>query len=211
MTDGPDAQSQHAKPIIGVAGGIGSGKSMIARQFESLGCARFDADAVAKAHLQDDDVKQQLTQWWGADVLDARGNVDRSQIAKIVFADPAERQRLESLIHPRVAADRQRMIESAMNDDDVCAIVLDVPLLFEAGVDQLCDRVVFVQANESTRAQRVAAHRGWTLEDLRQREENQWSLQKKLDSSTDLIDNNQGTVQSLTQVRELLTRICESF
>src|SRR5436190_23359086 len=90
----------HEKPIIGITGGIGSGKSFVARLFGELGCVVIDSDAQVRAAYERPDVKATLRQWWGAEAFDAAGNVSRPAIARRVFADPAERARLEGLVHP---------------------------------------------------------------------------------------------------------------
>src|ERR1700712_2002924 len=93
----------HGKPIIGISGGIGSGKSFVARLFGELGCVVIDSDAQVRIAYDLPRVKQALREWWGDGVFDAGGNVSRSAVARRVFADPAERARLEGLLHPLVA------------------------------------------------------------------------------------------------------------
>ncbi|MBI1370229.1 MAG: dephospho-CoA kinase [Planctomycetes bacterium] len=197
------------KPIIGLAGGIGAGKSTVARQLASLGALVIDADAIAKAALDLDDVKRELRAWWGDEVIDAAGRVDRKAVARRVFDHPTERKRLEGLIHPIVAAERDRLIAAGEADPAVKAIVLDVPLLFEVGLDQRCDRVVFVDADRATRLRRVAA-RGWDAAEMDRREKNQWPLDRKLQLAHDIIDNTISEADCFSQVQALLRRILDS-
>jgi len=198
------------KPIIGLAGGIGSGKTSVAESFARQGAKVFDADAVAQAVLDREQIRDVLVDWWGKQILDERGHVDRRRVAERVFNDQAQRKRLESLIHPIVAARRNEMIEQAQADPAVRAIVLDVPLLFEVGLDKLCDHVIFVRADRADRLARLAKTRGWGAEELDRREKNQWPLDKKLQFAHDIIDNDNGEADRDAQVRSLLERILET-
>jgi len=198
------------KPIIGLAGGIGAGKTSVAESFARQGAKVFDADAVAQAVLDREQIRDVLVDWWGKQILDERGHVDRRRVAERVFNDQAQRKRLESLIHPIVAARRDEMIEQAQADPAVRAIVLDVPLLFEVGLDKLCDRVIFVRADRADRLARLAKTRGWGAEELDRREKNQWPLDKKLQFAHDIIDNDNGEADRDAQVRSLLERILET-
>jgi dephospho-CoA kinase len=196
------------KPIIGMAGGIGSGKSWVARQMADLGGgAVFDADAVARRLLDEPQVRRQLVAWWGPQVVGPDGRVDRELVADRAFADSAERQRLESLVHPLVAAEQRRAIEQAQKSPSIRFIVLDVPLLFEAGIASECDCVVYVSADRATRLRRVAESRGWDADELARREKNQWPLDRKLDFSQHIVDNSDDEAQVKAQVRDLLPEI----
>lgn len=198
------------KPIIGLAGGIGAGKSTVARLFGSLGARVIDADALARQAMDRPEVCEQLRVWWGAAVFDEHGQPDRRKIAWLVFGAPDQRKRLEGLIHPIVAAERERMIEAAREDPSVRAIVLDVPLLFEVGLDRLCDRIVFVHAERATRLRRVATQRGWDERDLADREKSQIPLDIKRSRAHNVVDGNASEAECLSQVRDVLNELLPS-
>lgn len=197
------------KPIIGLVGGIGSGKSTIAGQFASLGCAVIDADRLARQALEEPGVKSQLAAWWGGEVLDEQGKVNRSAISRVVFDNAEQLHRLEALIHPLVHRRRTELRRQHQADPAVKAIVEDVPLLMEKGLERDCDVVVFVDASEAARRERVAANRGWTSEELSRRQKNQVSLDTKRKHAHYVVDNNADEACSLRQVRQLLTRILQ--
>ena len=196
-----------AKPIIGLAGGIGSGKSTVAAMMSRLGGYVIDADALARQALQQPQVRRQLEDWWGPGVLDEQGRVDRRKVADRVFDSPQERQKLESVIHPLVSRERQRLVVAAQKDPAVRFIVQDVPLLFEVGLDKECDYTVFVEASSGTRLRRVERTRGWDRAELERREKNQWPLERKKKAADAIIDNDGDEAQCLGQVRSLLDRI----
>jgi dephospho-CoA kinase len=194
--------------VIGLAGGIGSGKSQVARMLADLGCVVIDSDAAARAALERDDVRDTLRQWWGDQVFDPSGRVDRGAVASIVFSDPEERRRLEALIHPLVKASRSEVIARAQAVG-VPAVVIDAPLLFEAGVNRECDAVIFVEAPETLRVERVRAARGWDDTELRRRESAQIPINRKREMSDHVI-NNTGDLASLRErVKAVLGQVLQ--
>jgi dephospho-CoA kinase len=195
--------------IIGLAGGIGSGKSTVARVFEALECVVIDSDKLSKEAMARDDVRETLRQWWGDEVLGADGQVDRRAVAKIVFSDPKERERLEGLIHPLIAQARARRIEDARNAG-VLAVVVDAPLLFEAGLDKEVDAVVFVDCPFETRLERVKTGRGWDEREMQLREKAQLGVEHKRQRSDYEVVNMGGPDDLRRQVSQILTRITEA-
>ncbi|MFN7022718.1 MAG: dephospho-CoA kinase, partial [Phycisphaerales bacterium] len=186
-----------AVPIIGLAGGIGAGKSEVGRILQTLGCLVIDSDRRAREALDRPDVREKLVSWWGDGVLSPEGRVDRSKIASIIFSDAAQRQRLEELIHPIVRQDRAAMIaEARASATPPVAIIVDAPLLFEAGLDKECDAVFFVDAPADLRLARVLHSRGWTEDELRRREQSQLPLEVKRARST-LVLSNAGSADQL--------------
>ncbi len=174
--------------IIGLAGGIGAGKSEVARILADLGCVVTDSDAEARVALDRPDVRSRLVEWWGPGVVGPDGHVDRGAVAKIVFADPAQRTRLEALVHPLVKQSRAEAIRRA-REDRARAVVIDAPLLFEAGVDAECDAVIFVEAPHEVRLERVRATRGWDEAELARREAAQLPAYEKRRRSHEVLVN----------------------
>jgi dephospho-CoA kinase len=196
------------KPVIGISGGIGSGKSTVARLFGEMGCLVLNADDhVRELYATDPDVRRALRDWWGDQVFDTRGEVDRRTIARIVFADPAKLKRLETLLHPRVDRVRKAAMAAAANDAQVLAYVLDIPLLFEAGLDRQCDALVFVDAPRSQRLERVRIPRNWDETELERREKLQQPLDNKRRMSKYIIRNTADVGFAATQVEEVLREI----
>lgn len=198
------------KPIIGMLGGIGSGKSTVARLMaEHFGGLCIDADADARAALQLPEVRDQLLRWWGEGILDESGRVDRKKIADIVFEDPAQRQRLESVVHPRVARRRQQKLDAAAGDPSVRFVILDVPLLAEVGLTERCDALLFVEADRRTRLARVRATRGWDEAEVARREKNQMPLDRKRKMAHHVVRNDASEAECLAQLREVVSRILD--
>ena len=197
------------KPVIGIAGGFGSGKSFVARLFGELNCAVIDSDAQVRSAYSDPAVQRTLREWWGEGVFLSDGKVSRSEIAKRVFNDPQERKRLEGLIHPLVNEARQREMGILAHDPGTVAFVWDTPLLFEAGLSGECDAIVFVEAPFDLRLRRVAQTRGWDEAELLRRENLQWPLDRKRKISEYAIENSADVGEARSQVRAVLSRILE--
>lgn len=198
---------QHDKPIIGIAGGIGSGKSTVADILDELGCVVARSDSDARAVLHEPDVREQLLAWWGPTILTDDGAVDRRAVSRIVFNDPAERKRLEQLTHPRIEARRRRQFADAPAGTK--AFVIDAPLLFEAGLDADCDAVIFVEASRAVRLNRVRTGRDWDEAEFDRREGAQLPLDEKR-RRAEYVVRNEGDRDALrAAVAEMLKDIIE--
>lgn len=195
------------KPIIGIAGGIGSGKTFVAKLFGELGALVISSDAQVTEAYRDPHVRRTLLEWWGADVLRPDGEINRRFIGAKVFADAAERRRLEQLLHPRVHAARERAMAAAADDPGVVAFAWDTPLLFETDLHRACDAVVFVDAPLETRLARVAATRNWDAAELARRENSQWGLDRKREIADYVVSNTAGVEIARGQVQDVLSRI----
>ena len=189
-------------PIIGLTGGIGSGKSAVASVFQEHGCVVANADENAKAVLRDSEVRNQLVAWWGSKVLDFDGHVDRKMLANIVFNDSSAREQLEKLVHPRARQIQEAQFKNA--PQGTRALIIDAPLLIEAGLDALCEAVVFIEASREIRIERVKKTRGWTEEELTRREVAQLPLDTKRNKA-DYVLINEGTLDEVhNQVKQIL-------
>jgi len=177
-------------PLIGLLGGIGSGKSTVARIFEKLGCARIDADTLAHEVLETSEVKKTIVRRWGEGILLQDGRVNRKAVADIVFRDAEELSFLNGLILPRAFELVRKAVFEARNQGKVKAIVLDAPLLAEVGWDRECDILVFVDCDNSKRTTRLLARAGLDEKQLAAREKFQISLDKKARMAYYVINNN---------------------
>jgi dephospho-CoA kinase len=203
--------SKRAKAIIGICGGIGSGKSTVARLLAEAGCAVIDSDALNREVLGDPAIASELRDWWGPRVIADDGSLDRREVAEVIFGDPDERKRLESLTHPLIAERRVAMIAAGLRDPAVRAIILDSPLLFESNLDRQCDSVVFVATNEDRRLMRLQQTRGWDESELRRRAQSQAAPAWK-QSRSDFTIRNEGSFDELrTAVVETLTLILAEY
>ena len=198
------------KPIIGILGGIACGKSTAAQAFCKLGCRVIDADEIAHKVLDKPGVKAKISKYFGEETLDTHGRVDRRRLAKIVFGDPAKAAKLNALVHPLVLAEAERLIADWSRDAAVKAIVLDMPLLVEAGWAKRCDRLVFVRADARLRAERARKKGIFSEDELAKRENFQISLDKKASLADNVIENNSGVDELARQVGEIFSIVVDN-
>jgi dephospho-CoA kinase len=194
-------------PVIGITGGIGAGKSSVARVLAKLGALVIDSDALAHDELRSTEVTEAIRAMWGAEVCSAGGEINRTALGRKVFSDPVELQRLEDLLYPRINRRRRQIVAEEAGKKGLRAVVLDAPKLHEAGVDKECDAVIFVDADEDVRLRRVSQSRGWTPAELARREKMQIPLDKKRSMADYVVVNNHTGVDSLLPE---LKRILES-
>jgi dephospho-CoA kinase len=197
------------KPIIGIVGGIGSGKSFVAKIFGELGCLVIDSDALVRLAYSDPTIRMILRKWWGDEVFNADLSVNRSAIAAKIFTTPHMRELLEQLLHPWVDNQRKKLMYKAFGDAQVLAFVWDTPLLVENGLNSQCDAVVFVDASREVRLARVKESRGWDEAELERREKSQMPLDKKREISDYVLVNAAEADRIRGQIREILSQILE--
>lgn len=207
----PPRATGNAIPVIGLAGGIGAGKSTVAGIFARLGCLVVDSDARARAALDRPDVRAEVVRWWGEGVLgppDEQGErrVDRAKVAQIVFADPEQRRRLEALVHPIVRQDRAEAVRQGAAAG-ARAVIVDAPLLYETGLDAECDAVVFVDAPREARLRRVRESRNWDEAELDRREAAQLPLQSKRARADYRVSNDGALPELEREVARVLAEI----
>ena len=196
------------KPIIGLAGGIGAGKSFVAKLLEAAGCCRIASDEMVRAAYTHPAVRRAVADRFGDRVLDPAGRVDRKVIADIVFRNADERVWLEKLLHPVANQARLAVMEQSAGDEGVVAYVWDSPLLFETKLNELCDVTLFVDAPRADRLMRVAT-RGWGGSELSRRENVQMPLDKKRDQADYRLCNAEADPATPERVADLLDEVLQ--
>lgn len=180
-------------PIVGIAGGIASGKSFVSAQLRAKGAAVVSADQAAHDVLKLEGVKQAVRERFGDRVFNTAGEVERSELGKIVFAPPPDGPQqleyLEQITHPRIGEVLLGQLAQLAEHPSAPLVVLDVPLLFESGWNKFCDKVLFVDAPRELRARR-AADRGWSPEEFERREKAQLSTDAKRQQADVVVDNS---------------------
>ena len=183
--------------LVGLTGGIGSGKSEVTRRLAARGAVIVDADLIAREVVAPGTPGlAQVVEVFGPEVLTADGGLDRDAVAARVFDDSAARQRLNSIIHPLVGARSLELIAAAGEADPGAVVVNDVPLLVEAGLAGRYEVIVVVAADPETQLHRLVERRGMTENDARARIDAQAPLAEKL-AIADLVINNDGDLEKL--------------
>ena len=172
---------------IGLTGGIGSGKSTVARAFEALGVPVFSADAIGhRLSARGEPAYLEIVSAFGTAILDDAGELDRAALGDIVFADERQKKRLEQILHPLIL---QRMHEQA-DQETATYCILDIPLLVGTREVERVDRILVVDCKRSTRFERIRQRNGWRDEKIERVMQNQVSDASLVEAADDIVDNN---------------------
>lgn len=192
--------------IIGLTGGIGTGKSTAAEYLRGKGMAHVDADEISRSLTADgspmlkvlDDTFGPETEMGkqGVDILKSDGSLDRKALASLVFTDPQRKRKLDELMFGAIISEIDRSIDELQSRGGIPAILLDAPLLFEGGLESRCDVVVLLVADMDIRIARVCARDGAAPEEVGDRIRNQMSDEEKI-ARADIIIDNSGTQEML--------------
>jgi dephospho-CoA kinase len=196
------------KLVVGVIGSIGSGKSRVAELLARRGGRVISGDQAGHEALAQPELRDRIVQRFGSHVLTPGGDIDRRRLGAIVFADARQRKALEEIVFPWIRENLAGRIADALVDPAVSLIVLDAAVLIEAGWDDRCDRLVYVDAPRQIRLERVARQRGWSAAELAAREQAQLPLDLKA-ARADFLLTNDGTEDDLLQrVDRVLDQLC---
>ena len=193
--------------VVGLTGGIASGKSTVSNLFQQLGVPVICADELAhEAVKAGSPALEEIRREFGDDSIDEEGNLDRAAMARLVFHDPALRKKLESIIHPRVAEGRDSLLE-AFSLQGHTVVVVDVPLLYESGWEKEFDLVIVVHVPRSTQEQRLVDRDGMTREEARARLDAQMPIDEKRQRADKIVDNAGSLNGTREQVESILNEL----
>lgn len=192
------------KPVIGLVGGIGAGKSSAALCFAMRGGWVIDADALGHEVLRRPAIIARLVARWGPSIQKPDGSLDRREIGRIVFANSSERKALEELVFPEIGERCREEIQRGFADASTRFVVLDAAVMLEAGWNNVVDWIVYVDAPRELRLARLTSRSGWTAENLTAREAAQLAEDVKQSRSDAVIQNNADLDALQTQVDLLL-------
>lgn len=193
--------------IIGLTGGIATGKSTISGMFVKQGIPVIDSDLIAKQVVEvNKPAYLKIVESFGDDILLCTGHLNRKKIATVVFNDDEKREKINSIIHPEV----KKVIVNEMKKFDALGnpfIVLDVPLLFESGFDELCDFTVVVFTDVKTQYSRLMMRDNLSKEEAEKRIEAQWNIKEKLRLADFKIDNSLSILETRKQFDMLMKKL----
>jgi dephospho-CoA kinase len=193
---------------VGLTGGIGTGKATVAKMLSSLGALVIDADRLAHEAVHPGSRPwKQVVRAFGKGILGRDGRIDRRRLAAIVFSDPGKLRLLDSIVHPPVLREMRRRMERAAAEGRYPVAVADVPLLFEAGLENEFDRVIVVTCPREEQIRRCRARGGMSREEVERRINAQMPLREKERRADYVIDNRGALEQTGKQVREVWERV----
>lgn len=198
--------------VIGLTGGIATGKSAVSTLLrEKTKFPVIDADQIARDIVAPGSpVLAQIAARFGQDILTADGAIDRAALGKKVFANPALLKTLNSLTHPAILAQIQKAL-TILEQQGYGLVFLEVPLLYETGMDKLCDAVILVTAHPHIQVERLKSRSGLSDEECRKRIASQWPTDKKSPLAQYLIDNSGHILQTETRLKEVIRELVRKF
>jgi len=190
--------------VVGLTGGVATGKSTVAGMFRECGAAVIDADKLAREVVQPGTPAwKRIVKTFGKRVVNSNGRINRKALGRVVFRDKAKLRQLERIIHPRVAQLQARLTKQAAGKNPGAVVIYDVPLLFEAGVDKRVDEIIVVTADRETQIARLRQRNRLTRSEAIRRIKTQMPLSKKIPKADYVLD---GTLNRRT-LRKVVGRI----
>ena len=191
--------------IVGLTGGIGSGKTTVSNLFSNLGIQIIDTDIIAHELLNNSElVKDEIIDTFSKNVLDSDGFIDRNKLATIVFNDNYKKKRLEKILHPKIRLEVDTKIQNCHTQQPQPQyVIVVVPLLLETGFIDYLDRILVVMASEEIRTNRVQQRDNRKIEDIQLIIKSQVSDKKRTDNADDIIENNNDFNELRLQVQGL--------
>jgi dephospho-CoA kinase len=194
----------HAMPAIGITGGISTGKSTFCDCLREIvpGAKFFDADQAARSLVELQEVKEEILGRFGSDVFSPDGDLNRTKVRAIIFADATKRRDLEQILHPRIR--RQWMAEAEKHRNSPDFFFADIPLLYETGGETLCERVVVVACSPKVQLERLAQRKSLESSEAEQMINSQMRLEEKIKRADHVVWNNGDYKTLMEQAKELV-------
>ncbi|GIN22101.1 dephospho-CoA kinase [Siminovitchia fordii] len=192
--------------IIGLTGGIASGKSTVSKLLEKRGFAIVDADVAARKVVEPGEkAYKDIVEAFGSSILLTDGTLDRAKLGSIVFQNDDERKKLNAIVHPAVRKKMNDWQEEAIKAGKR-TIILDIPLLYESGLTHLVEKTIVVYVNECTQLKRLIERNNFTEEEAKSRIASQIPLKEKMEKADAVIDNNGSVEETETQLEQLIEK-----
>lgn len=192
--------------VVGLTGGVASGKSLVAHYLKELGAKLIDADEISREIVRPGmPAYQEILQVFGKGILNQDGTIDRKGLGKVVFSNPELLKRLNEITHPGILEEVRRRVGEAKKDQAI--IVVDAALLIEVGLHREMDRVIVVYVDEETQIKRLMERDGLTEGEAKLRLSAQMPLKEKLKDAHFIIDNSIGMEETRRQVEEVFKEL----
>ena len=193
--------------VIGLTGGIASGKSTISSMLQEKGIRVVDADHIARVVVEvGEPAYNQIVEEFGIEILKEDKTINREKLGTIIFSDENKRQTLNSIVHPAVRKEMLKQVEEEKNKQSN-AVVLDIPLLFESKLTHIVDKTLLVYVDQETQMKRLMKRNGYNEEEAKMRIDSQLPLYEKRELSDYIIDNNGSIESTKKQLNDLLEKI----
>ena len=212
MTDGPTDGPGRRFLLVGLTGGIATGKSTVSAIFKRLGCALIDADVLARAVVEPGQpAYRAIVQEFGTEVLQPDGGLDRKKLGALVFADPARRKSLEAITHPAIRERFARRLAELMAQDFAGIVIFDAAVMIESGNYKNMDRLVVVATDPATQRQRAVVRDGSSADEVDRKIAAQMPVAEKVKLADYVIDNSGERTETERQTARVHAALLEDL
>ena len=196
--------------IVALTGGIGSGKSTVARMFENEGAYVIDFDYLARVVVKPDKPAwRDIVDYFGPEILSPDRTLDRSALAEIVFSDDESRKALEGFTHHRIFEESDALVKAIKRKDPCSVVIIDFPLLFELSLKEKFDKVILAYVPRAVQLERIIERDGLAKEEVEKRLNAQISIEEKRSLSDYIINSEEGLNDTRNQVRKVIHELKE--
>jgi len=197
--------------VIGLTGGIASGKSTISDNLRKMGAVIIDADILSRQVVEPgEEAWRKIWRYFGSQAFNEDRTINRKKLAAIVFSDPEKREILNEIVHPEVLDKTKLLIAQYKEEGLAPMIVVDAPLLIEAGMDKMVDEIWVVAVDEEQQVKRVMARDNISREAALKRLNSQMPMAEKLKYAHRVLDNNQDLAHTINQLQEILRKVLKN-
>ena len=190
--------------LVGLTGGVGTGKSAVSRMLRDLGCLIIDADLLAREVVEPGEpAYDKIVAEFGKQILEADGRIDRKKLGALVFADPAKRKRLEEFTHPEIRQRQAGILAELLTEGFEGLVIFDAALLLETGGAKNMDRLIVVYASEATQLRRLMLRDNLSEAEAREKIRSQMPLSLKVKQAHHVVDNSGTREETDRRVREV--------
>ena len=194
--------------LVGLTGGMGSGKTLAASFFKELGAHIIDADQLSRDLVHPGQIAlNEIVSYFGGNILDANGNLDRKKLGKIVFQNAEKKSVLEGILHPKIIAKEQEEFLRICAKDPLAIVIIDSALLIESQNYKHVDKVIVVRSSKETQIQRVLSRNGFSYDEIEDRINNQMSLEDKIKYADFILDNDLEPDKLRRKVQEIYPKL----
>lgn len=194
--------------LVGLTGGIATGKSLVSEILRGLGAYIIDADEIAREVVEPEKPAWlEIVEFFGKDIINKDKTINRKRLGEIVFNDPVKKRKLEEIVHPRVIEEENRMVEEYKKIKPDGIVIIDAALLIEAGSHKRVDKLIVVYAYKETQAKRLMERDGLSRPDAEKRIASQMPLDEKVKMADFIIDNSKGIERTQRQTIDIFNKL----
>ena len=194
--------------LVGLTGGIATGKSLVSQILKELGAYIIDADKIARQVVEPEKPAWlEIVKFFGRDIINKDKIINRKRLGEIIFNDPVKRRKLEEIVHPRVIEEENRLVEEYRRKNPDGIVIIDAALLIEAGSHKRVDKLIVVYADKETQVKRLMERDGLRQTDAEKRIASQLPLDKKVKMADFVIDNSKGIEETQRQTIDIFNKL----